>query len=619
ADTTIGSFTVAMASDAAGVKDAAGNLASFATTVPLDKSKPARLSMVMNDVNANGKIDQLAMTFSEPLAAYSAGITGWTLISAPSGATLSSVSASGSTATLTLTEGAGAATTALGSFKITLVANAAGIRDAAGNLTAWAATAPTDGAKPVLLTLTMADTTLNGKVDHATAVFSETLSTYTAGTTPWTLSGVPSDGALTSVTVSTATATLTLAEGAGAADTTVGAFTVTMATSATGIRDAANNLASLAATAPTDKAAPARLTMAINDVNGNGRIDQVALTFSEPLDTYTAGVTPWTLAAAPSGATLNSVSASGNTATLNLTEGTGVASTAVGSFTVALAANAAGIRDAAGNQASWTATAPADGAKPILLTLTMTDTNFNGKVDHATAVFSETLSTYTAGATPWTLKAVPSGGTLTSVAVATTTATLTLAEGIGAADTTVGSFTLAMATSATGVRDTAGNLASFATTTPADGAGPVALAVSSTGGASTGKIEAGDTLSVTFSEPLKPASVPSVVTVTEADPAGAGNDTLTITGITLGARSLGSDSYITPDGGVVDFTSSTTALSNTNTTITVTVGGACQNTGCAGIAQNLTIATLSFAPAATLTDSAASPAAGVRTDLLRVF
>lgn len=144
---------------------------------------------------------------------------------------------------------------------------------------------------------------------------------------------------------------------------------------------------------------------------------------------------------------------------------------------VTLVANAAGIRDAAGNQSSFVATAPTDGAKPVLLTLTMTDTNFNGKVDHAVAVFSETLSAYTAGTAPWTLTGVPSNGTLASVAVATTTATLTITEGAGAADTTVGSFTVALATSATGVRDAGLNLSSFATTTPVDCAGPVAVSV----------------------------------------------------------------------------------------------------------------------------------------------
>ena len=211
--------------------------------------------------------------------------------------------------------------------------------------------------------------------------------------------------------------------------------------------------------------------MVMQDVNGNGKVDQVTVTFSEPLAAST-NTAPWTLANVPSAGTLASVSTSGATATLTLSEGAGAADTAVGTFTVALATNATGIRDAAGNQSSFAAAAPTDGAKPALLTLTMQDTNSNGKVDHVAAVFSETLAAYTAGTAPWTLANIPSAGTLASVAVAGTTATLTLNEGAGAADTAVNTFTIALATNATGIRDTAGNQSSFAATTPTDGAAP---------------------------------------------------------------------------------------------------------------------------------------------------
>ena len=132
------------------------------------------------------------------------------------------------------------------------------------------------------------------------------------------------------------------------------------------------------------------------------------------------------------------MSTAGAVATLTITEGAGAADTAVGSFTVALATSATGIRDAAANLSSFAAAAPTDGAKPVLVTMTMQDTNANGKVDRVTAVFSETLAAYTAGNAPWTLANVPSGGTLASVAVATTTATLTINEGAGAANTAVG-------------------------------------------------------------------------------------------------------------------------------------------------------------------------------------
>ena len=139
-----------------------------------------------------------------------------------------------------------------------------------------------------------------------------------------------------------------------AIDTIVGSFTVALATNAAGIRDPAGNLSSFAATAPSDGIAPVRTAMVMQDVNGNGKVDQVSVTFSETLASST-DTAPWTLANVPSGGTLASVSTSGAVATLTLNEGAGAPDTSVGSFTVALAASATGIRDAAGNQSSFAA------------------------------------------------------------------------------------------------------------------------------------------------------------------------------------------------------------------------------------------------------------------------
>ena len=200
-----------------------------------------------------------------------------------------------------------------------------GIRDAAANLSSWASTAPTDGAAPVLTTIVMNDASVNGKVDKVVATFTESLPTYAGTVAPWTLTAVPSGGTLASVAVTGTTATLTITEGAGAADTTVGSFTVALAADATGVADAAGNQASFAATAPADKAAPARLSMVMQDINSNGKVDQVTMTFSEPLAPYTAGITGWTLTSPPSTATLASVTVSGSTATLNLNEGAAAA------------------------------------------------------------------------------------------------------------------------------------------------------------------------------------------------------------------------------------------------------------------------------------------------------
>ena len=86
-----------------------------------------------------------------------------------------------------------------------------------------------------------------------------------------------------------------------------------------------------------------------------------------------------------------------------------------------------------------------------------------------------------------------------------------------------------------------------------------AATITDTNGTLDGKIELGDTLVITFSEPLAPASVPSSTTVTLTDPVGAGNDTLTMVRISNGARTMGANNYITVDGAVASFANSTVA------------------------------------------------------------
>ena len=113
-------------------------------------------TLVMRDVDGNGKVDRVLATFSETLVA-SSDTAPWTLTAVPSAGSLASVSTSGATATLVLTEGAGAQNTAVGSFRVVLAASATGIRDAAANQASFASTAPVDQATPVLVSLVMQD------------------------------------------------------------------------------------------------------------------------------------------------------------------------------------------------------------------------------------------------------------------------------------------------------------------------------------------------------------------------------------------------------------------------------------------------------------------------------
>ena len=274
-----------------------GNGSLAGEVYAVDRTAPVLSTLSLRDTNANGKVDAVAATFSEPLASSTATAP-WSLAGVPSGGTLSSVSTSGAVATLTLTEGAGAIDTTVGAMTVALASNATGIRDATGNQSSFAATAPSDGAAPVRTAMQMLDTNTNGKIDRVTVTFSETLASSTL-TSQWTLANVPSGGTLASVGTSGTAATLVLTEGAGAADTAVGSFTVALAAAATGIRDAAGSQSSFAAAAPADGAAPVLTVLAMYDTNADGKIDQVVATFSEAIAGSTL-TTQWTLAAVPS-------------------------------------------------------------------------------------------------------------------------------------------------------------------------------------------------------------------------------------------------------------------------------------------------------------------------------
>lgn len=271
---------------------------------------------------------------------------------------------------------------------------------------------------------------------------------------------------------------------------------------------------------------------------------------------------------------------------------------------------------------SASATFVVNAAPPALTALEMFDVNQNGRIDRVIATFSDDILCDAPCTSPWTLSNVPSGGSLSSVSVTAKQATLTLAEGTGARSTAVGSFTVALAAGPTRVRDADGNQSSFPATAPADRAGPVPIGATDTNGATDGKMEAGDTATLTFSEAISPGSVPGSTTVTEADSAGSDNDTLTVTGLTNGALDTGSNGYIRNDGSSASFSPSTLSRPSPQA-IRVTVGGACSPaTGPDACATNVLAGgpgTIVFRPAPTLTDAAGNSALGSLSIYGRIF
>jgi acid phosphatase family membrane protein YuiD len=555
------------------IKDTAANNTIAANTFTgelytIDKTAPSVQAITRLDgSSSNASSVRWSVTFNEsvlPVTADDFVLTGTVI-----GASIISVTGSGTTYTVEASTGG---TTPGATLRLDLNDANSSIKDAAGNslsdTTVNGEQYTIDKVVPTLTTLVMSDLDLDGKVDRVRATFSETLATYTAGTVPWTLTDVPSNGVLSSVgSPSGAVRDLIITEGPAAADTSVGSFKVVLATNAAGVRDAAGNQASFTATAPADAAAPARTRMEMFDANGNGKVDKVEIDFSEQLATYTAGNTPWNLSSEPSSGSLNNVSAGAASATLNLNEGGNAPSTAVGSFEIELATHAGGIRDAADNRTSFTGAVPVDKAAPVRTLIEALDasptsgTARDGKIDQVRVTFSENLASST-NTSVWAFSgAVPSNGSLTSVSTAGTAATLTVTPESGSApDTAVGgTWQIALSADATGIRDSAGNTAQFSAVAPADEASPVVTDFTDTNGANDGKFEAGNTAILTFSENVTNTASPATTTVRIDGGSNAStNDRLRAQNFLQGTTtySLGRTDYVSGDVNA-DFASST--------------------------------------------------------------
>ena len=361
-------------------------------------------------------------------------------------------------------EGAGAANTAVGTFKVTLAASATGIRDAAGNQSSSPPTAPTDQATPVLVTLSMQDTNANGKVDRVLAVFSETLAAYTRRHRPLDARERPLAAAPSPPSPSRPPPPRSRSPKAPAPPTPPSAPSRSRSPrNATGIRDAAGNQASLRRHRPADGAKPVLVAGTLVDERHQrqrqGR--PVTATFSRaarrlhrhhPVDAHQRAQRAARWPRSPPRAA---------TATLASAEGAGAANTAVGTFTVALAASATGIRDAAGNQSSLRRDRPHRPGHPVLVSLRHAGHQRQRQGRPRPRRLLRDARRLHRRHHPLDTRQRPLRRHLASVTVSAATATLTITEGAGAPDTAVGSFTVALATNATGIRDAAGNHSSL--------------------------------------------------------------------------------------------------------------------------------------------------------------
>lgn len=234
--------------------------------------------------------------------------------------------------------------------------------------------------------------------------------------------------------------------------------------------------------------------------------------------------------------------------------------------------------------------------------VSMFDDDTDGRVDRVTVVFNGALPANCKDNTFLALNAAPSGGTIANVnfgATGSSTTTISLAEGAGALDTAIGDFRVrftpttgcdALAYDGPPVHDLARPVVTAFTAGPAGASNPLQ-----------GKAEPGDTFTIGFSEAV--TGVPtSPGTLSLTNPTV---NTLSMTGLTNGAVSMGSPGYFTGSNQST-FPITTTPSASAVGQYVITLG-ACA-TRCTQVIQNLIGGPMTFMPASSIMDAAGNVA-----------
>ncbi|MEY2469121.1 MAG: hypothetical protein QOF21_1819 [Actinomycetota bacterium] len=246
---------------------------------------------------------------------------------------------------------------------------------------------------------------------------------------------------------------------------------------------------------------------------------------------------------------------------------------------------------------------------PVLVPpIVASDVNTDGVIDRLQMTFDEDIQqTVATGA--FTIANSPSGSnSITSATVSARTVTLTL--GGSTVNTATGSMTVALAASATGVRDIFGNQATFGATAATDAARPVLVGLTDTPGLINGRMGFNDTLTLTFSEPIATPLVATIVT--ETDPSTTANDSIDIVGITAGPQLTTSNNYVTTGTSFVTF-AATLSKSGNNVVVTLSSLLCTAPVLCLNLGTGNDSSAWAFTPATTLVDAAGNTAAGSRT------
>jgi hypothetical protein len=381
------------------VADLAGNQAAQAFVASADRVAPALVSAVTGDGDSDGKIGSTLLVFSEDVLHNAEG-SGSSFAVGDYQVTAAGA-ASGDEIAVTVTEKATADSGATPTVSYTRD-GVADVRDAAGNVTGNSSLAATDGARPVLLTVSTGDLDDDGRIDRLASTWSEPLTHADDTSAPFAVSA--SGFSISRVrAASGADLAIDLTEPAGFDTGSKPALTY-VGSGAT-IRDAAGlEPAQQTWSGLTlDALDPRVISATTGDSDADGELDSVAVRYSEVVvhaqeatpASFTAGT--FTIASAEA--------AVGDTVELKLLQ-SGTPDTGARPAVGYTPDGTEDVRDATGNFAAAASFAQAtDGARPVLMSAATADVDDNGRLDRVSTSWSEPLDHADDSAAPFPLTA----------------------------------------------------------------------------------------------------------------------------------------------------------------------------------------------------------------------
>ena len=388
-------------SKGAGVRGRGGEAFPGTYRATRDGAAPALVRALTRDTDSDGSLDSVFATFSEaPRAENSALVV--------EGALLTAVARNGNDLTLAIAEGPFGT-----GDRPTLSYPKGAVEDASGNRAAAASVVAEDGAAPLLAGALTGDENGDGRIDTILVGFSEDVSHAddADGNYPLSVPGYPV------TTVSDAGGRLIQLDVQQSSGPDTGAKpSVRYTRGATGpVTDAAGNEAVGSTFGGTlDEAAPRLVSATTADVDEDGKLDRVGLTWSEPvIHSQEPGPGAFTTSAVTP---VQALAASGTGIDLLVQEAAS-ANTGVRPLVGYSPDGTNDVRDAAGNVApSASGMQSADGAGPVVVSAATGDNDSDHRLDRVNVTMSEPVS-YPGDATaPFDLSA--EGYTVTGVGAA---------------------------------------------------------------------------------------------------------------------------------------------------------------------------------------------------------